>query len=316
MTKYYKVLAGAGGEEINNFIDNGYFGIGYDAHFDLNSYDKNDLEEFRNQIMKQHPEFIKKNVNKLWRIYSEIKSGDLLLLFVKELEGFKIGTVVEEYLYADGERYPHRRKVNWDGFILKDKMSTGLKNAVRGPTVLASLENRESELGHLIFGQDWDQNQEENIVDKESKELVEAIEQETTKHHIYVYTYDHYVAHQVRGITPDNPIERTYYKVGRTSQGYKNRVNSQKTTALPEPIIVYRAYKLSDEEESLSIEFKDALIVEKENIFHDLLEAAGHSYEKQKSKQGEEWFLTSLELLDKISEALKMQRIVLDDFDR
>lgn len=316
MTKYYKVLAGTASEYADDFINNEYFGIHYDIDVDLSRFSKDNYEDFRSQLISANPSW-SRIVNKLWRVYSEFKIGDMVILYIKDEHAFKVGVIESEYIYKEGI-FCHQRKIDWHKYpsILKEDMSQGLQNSATGPTAIANLEKRTGELEHLIFGYDWtpELEKEELALDEEAEELASAIEHETTKHHVYVYTYNHYVIHPVREQDADTPISRTYYKIGVTTQGYKNRIDNQETTAFPEPIMIVRAYKLSDEEEMLSTFEKDKKIREKESTFHALLEAAGHTYSKQKKKQGKEWFLTNISLLDNLAEMLGMQQIELDDF--
>jgi len=312
--KYYKVLAGEAGNQVSDFLCDSYFGIDYDVHLDLSQKPFNDLEEFRQYLISKNSDY-SKSANKLWRLYKEIHIGDILLLFVREDKSFRIGVVESDYIYQEGE-YPHRRRVNWEIHkpLLKETMSVGLQNSVTGPVSIGSLEKRSAELSHLIFGTPWipEDAVEEAIVDDESTMLSEATARESTKHHIYVYTYSHYVTHPVRDVDESNPIDRTYYKIGMTTRGYDTRVASQETTAFPEPILLARAYTLSSEEELLPDEEKDVLIKNKESAFHLLLTNAGHTYPKRKNRQGKEWFLTNLSFLDSIAELAGMNQISID----
>jgi hypothetical protein len=312
--KYYKVLAGEAGSRVSDFLSNSYFGIDYDVNLDLTSRSYSDLEDFRKYLTSKNSEY-NKSANKLWRLLNEIQIGDILLLFVREDKSFRIGVVESDYFYQEGV-YPHRRRVNWGIHkpLQKERMSVGLQNSATGPTAIANLDKRSAELSHLVFGTPWtpEDSDEEYVAEEESKELTEVAAGELSTHHIYVYTYNHYILHPVRGKDESTPIARTYYKIGMTTKGYDSRVYNQETTALPEPIILVRAYKLSEKEESLENRFKDSLIKEKEYTFHTMLESAGHTYNKKRSKQGKEWFLTNLSFLDMVAELLGMQQISVD----
>lgn len=307
MTNYYRIVAGTGGSYTKDFLDKGYFGINYDADKTLDGYNKDSYNHFKDKLIKDQPEA--SSPTKLWKIYAEFKIGDVVLIYVKEDKLFRVGKVASDYEFASKEgtpeRYPHRRKISWFASINKNDMPDTLKISLHGPVVIGDVTKHKDIIESLLSGKKWTAEDENNIVAKETEETANTWVSEKTTHHIYVYTLRRYELPIEVPKSETNPIDRTYYKVGCTSVGYKERIKAQIKTAIPEAPIIRRVYKLSDKDEALSKELKDKLIRDYENNIHSVLESAGHDYAKQDS--GVEWFITNLDLIDAISEVLGLQ---------
>jgi hypothetical protein len=108
---------------------------------------------------------------------------------------------------------------------------------------------------------------------------------------IYVYSLPHYVRHPY-----DEESGRTLMKVGRADRSVIRRFREQtRTTALPEDPVLLRVY-VTGEADS----------IDKERIFHRLLEAADHDRSTARTG-GTEWFLTSTRFLDEIAGVLGLE---------
>ena len=138
---------------------------------------------------------------------------------------------------------------------------------------------------------------------KNTEEYIEVLQNHKISG-IYVYTYPHYRRHAVKEGS-DNSVERTLYKIGRTSNDIKDRVYQQTRTHVPESPILVRMYISHD-----STKLKNL-----ESDFHDIVNAA-HPYERGVGV-GDEWFLTDLELLDVIAEqkGLEIRKRDSDDLE-
>jgi hypothetical protein len=102
---------------------------------------------------------------------------------------------------------------------------------------------------------------------------------------VYVYTLPSYFR-TPKKTDPD----RFFYKIGMTERFVGTRIREQqRMTNLPEDPWTLRVYRSDNHSPS-----------EIERIFHDLLEAAGHSRATGRFA-GNEWFATNLELLDAIA---------------
>ncbi|MGH4010637.1 MAG: GIY-YIG nuclease family protein [Pseudonocardiaceae bacterium] len=111
---------------------------------------------------------------------------------------------------------------------------------------------------------------------------------------VYVYTYPHYYKHPFE---PDTG--RRLLKVGKAAHGAGKRVLSQaRLTGAPETPLLLRVYVSEG-------------AIEAEKAFHKLLDAAQHD-RSEGSGAGREWFSTTLEFLDAIAEALKLQVLAAD----
>ena len=116
---------------------------------------------------------------------------------------------------------------------------------------------------------------------------------------IYVYTYPHYLRHPVLpGLehegTGAGRQPRTYFKVGRSGRGVKERIaNQMRGTAVPERPSLLRIYTIDPESE----------LKGKEKRLHQHLRSADHGRERSQD-HGTEWFLTHLEFLDDSADLL------------
>ena len=139
------------------------------------------------------------------------------------------------------------------------------------------------------------QIQTQNQVAKASNEL-----EKKSIPGVYVYSLMHYLTY------PYNPESgRTLMKVGMSDRDVIKRFRDQtRTTALPEEPILLRIYEST----------LQTSLIEIEKTFHNLLEAA---YQDRSSALtgGTEWFLTSLEFLDKIAETLNLKATTNQDLD-
>lgn len=105
---------------------------------------------------------------------------------------------------------------------------------------------------------------------------------------VYVYTLPTYYRTPKKA-DPD----RFLYKIGKTDRFVGGRVREQqRMTGLPEDPWTLRVYR--------SVDHSPA---EMERVFHDLLDAAGHS-RASGQYAGREWFATNLEFLDAIARAM------------
>jgi hypothetical protein len=105
---------------------------------------------------------------------------------------------------------------------------------------------------------------------------------------VYVYTLPTYFR-TPKKTDPD----RFLYKIGMTERFVGDRVREQqRMTGLPEDPWTLRVYR--------SVDHSPA---EMERVFHDLLDAAGHS-RASGQYAGREWFSTNLEFLDAVARAM------------
>lgn len=120
---------------------------------------------------------------------------------------------------------------------------------------------------------------------------------------IYVYTYPHYLQPTDPASDHDDRVlfDRTLLKVGRTSEDARRRIRQQRNTGAPEPAICLRVYAV-----------KNAKLAE--NLIHQALDCFGHGRSTAKGA-GREWFLTSLEALDALAEAMGLEDITDDNQD-
>lgn len=109
---------------------------------------------------------------------------------------------------------------------------------------------------------------------------------------IYVYSFATYIQHP-----KDEEYNRVCYKIGQ-SQDIRGRVDNQTKTAMPEKPIILRVYELNENQSDTRASLRKT-----ERNFHDWLNTACHSWDEG----GREWFLTTLEFLDKVASSLDLK---------
>jgi T5orf172 domain len=160
-----------------------------------------------------------------------------------------------------------------------------LKENVFSPATRQVLEERLTELERLAADPSV-----RAVEDKQARDATARAEENAVPG-IYVYTLPHYLRHPY-----DEKSERTLMKVGRADRSVIRRFREQtRTTALPEDPVLLRVYPTSEEQS-----------IDKERVFHRLLEAADHD-RSQARTGGTEWFLTSTKFLDEIASAFGME---------
>ena len=108
---------------------------------------------------------------------------------------------------------------------------------------------------------------------------------------VYVYSLPHYLRHPF-----DEESGRTLLKVGHADGSVIKRFREQtRTTALPEDPVLLRLYPCDP-----------GTSLERERLFHTMLEAADHDRSTARTG-GTEWFLTSLKFLDAIARSQQME---------
>lgn len=134
--------------------------------------------------------------------------------------------------------------------------------------------------------------------DSADQKQTEEVEKRDTPG-IYVYTYPHYLRHPVLpGLehegTGSGRQPRTYFKVGRSGRGVKERIaNQMRGTAVPERPSLLRIYTTASRSDLKSLEER----------LHKHLKAADHGRERS-NDHGTEWFLAHLEFLDDTADLL------------
>lgn len=134
---YYRIMLGAKSVFAKQCHDEGWFGGGWGITQDLS----NELtEDWRDFNAKFRPIYLAANPGKskvaaglacgmLHTICKGIRQGDIVLC--PDGKGaYWTGKVVSDYIYAPGQRLPHRRKVEWlPKTILRSEMSEDLRNS-------------------------------------------------------------------------------------------------------------------------------------------------------------------------------------------
>ena len=104
----------------------------------------------------------------------------------------------------------------------------------------------------------------------------------------------------------ENEAGFTLYKVGQSTD-IKTRLSTV-STGNPYKLLLLRVYEIPSNSSSLGDESLKPSIVKIERIIHDWLNIAGHGWTPPDgTKGGGEWFMTSLEFLDKVASTLGLK---------
>ncbi len=140
---------------------------------------------------------------------------------------------------------------------------------------------------------------QESIRAKEGSRPLEELLESQQLAGIYVYSFGTYMAHPKRELT-----NQVLYKVGRSTD-VRSRVYGQAKTAMPEDPIILRVYVPVSTASTLDSDVEKRLRKVEKN-FHDWLLTACHDW----NEGGSEWFLTTLEFLDKVASALDLKAYI------
>jgi restriction system protein len=86
----------------------------------------------------------------LWTVSRGIQKGDLALC-PDGAGNYRVGEVLGDYYYAEGEVLPHRRKVRWfERTIARSAMSEALQNSTGSIGTVSNISAYHDEIEHLI----------------------------------------------------------------------------------------------------------------------------------------------------------------------
>jgi len=152
MKSYYRVMLGRKSAYAAECFAGGFIGTDFLIHEDLSHKLPEDWRTFNKQfipvVLAQEPGKSKISAGlacgALWTVSKGIEKGDFVLC-PDGSGSYRVGEVVGDYYYAEGQVLPHRRKVRWlEKSIARSAMSEGLQNStgsagtVVGPTAITN----------------------------------------------------------------------------------------------------------------------------------------------------------------------------------
>jgi restriction system protein len=164
----WMVRAGQGAHLFNEFKERGIVAIGWTEMGDISKVSPDKIKDL---IRQTWPEFKMGKVNasagQVSRFRFDFKKGDLVLTYNSEDRIYLVGEIAGDYEFDTKGTYHHIRKVNWQGEVSRDKLSTSTKNSLGSIlTIFKPGEDVVDEImkalkGEVATGEDDDANGEE-----------------------------------------------------------------------------------------------------------------------------------------------------------
>ena len=154
----YRLMLGRGSEHADACFTGNFIGVDFGIHENLS---RNLTEEMRpfNQhyipvFLSIHPDKSRisagLNCGALWTVSKGIRIGDLVVC-PDGTGAYRLGEIVGEYSYAQGEILPHRRPVRWlDALIPRTSMSTALRNSCGSIGTISNISDYQEEISRFL----------------------------------------------------------------------------------------------------------------------------------------------------------------------
>lgn len=138
--KMWKIAAEVKGVLFDDFKEKSLVAIGWDRFGDLSEFKSR--ETLIKAVQDKYPEYKKQKAvivaGMLYRFAIEIKDGDRMVTYDPTRRVYLVGKVKDGYDYDPtcafdvdlDDRWPHLRKVDWEGEVSRDDLSTSTKNTL------------------------------------------------------------------------------------------------------------------------------------------------------------------------------------------
>lgn len=160
LRSYYRIMLGQKSSFAKQSYEGEFIGTHYGFDFDLSNSLPEDWrdfnKEFRSVFIEKHPNKTKVAAGlacgAVHTICKGIKQGDIVLC-PNGSGQYWVGEVVSEYYYAEGQEYPHRRKVAWlPVTIERSDMSLELQRSTSSTGTTCNITKYVDELEAFISG--------------------------------------------------------------------------------------------------------------------------------------------------------------------
>ena len=158
MKNYYRLMLGRKSVHAAECLAGGFIGTDFGIKEDLSRKLSDEWRAFNKQYI---PVFLAKHPGKsrisaglacgaLWTVSKGIKKDDLVLC-PDGTGSYRIGEVLGDYYYAEGQVLPHRRKVRWlDTTIARSAMSEALQNSTGSIGTVSDITGYHEEIERLV----------------------------------------------------------------------------------------------------------------------------------------------------------------------
>ncbi|HBZ08803.1 MAG TPA: restriction endonuclease [Bacillus bacterium] len=156
MKRWWMIRAGDNNELIPIWKDKGIASIGWPKLGDPRKYSSKE-EMFiiaDNVFAENKPSTRRSWINQVWRFSREIKKGDRVITYSKEIREYLVGTVTEGHFYNEtvgDPAYPNNIRVDWEGTTVKrDLLSQAAKNSLGSVLTVFRVDNWGNEFEKLL----------------------------------------------------------------------------------------------------------------------------------------------------------------------
>ena len=158
MKSYYRLFLGRKSVHAPECFAGGFVGTDFDILQDLSRQLPDELRDFNKEFI---PAWLDLNPDKskssaamsggaLWTVSKGAQKGDRVLC-PDGAGTYRIGELLGEYYYAEGEILPHRRKVQWlDATIERAAMSEALQKSTSSIRTVSNISNYREEIEGLL----------------------------------------------------------------------------------------------------------------------------------------------------------------------
>ncbi len=158
MKNYYRLMLGRKSSYAAECFAGSFIGTDFLIHEDLSRKLPEELRAFNKQFI---PVFLAKDPSKtkigaglaagaLWTVSKGIQKGDVVLC-PDGTGTYRVGEVLGDYYYTDGQILPHRRKVRWlETTVARSAMSEALQNSSGSIGTVSRITNYHDEIERLI----------------------------------------------------------------------------------------------------------------------------------------------------------------------
>jgi restriction system protein len=158
MKSYYRVMLGKSSTHAAECFAGGFIGTEFGIHEDLSRKLPDEWRAFNKQYiplyLAKHPDKSKVSAGLACGALCTVSKGiqkDDVVLCPDGSGSYRVGEVLGDYYYAQGQILPHRRKARWlETTIARSAMSEALQNSTGSAGTVSDISGYHEEIGRLI----------------------------------------------------------------------------------------------------------------------------------------------------------------------
>jgi restriction system protein len=156
MQQWWMIRAGDFNELIPVWKKEGIASIGWPQLGNPKHYrTKEDMLKKANEVYQEHKPSTRRSwVSQVWRFSTEIKKGDRVITYSKELREYLVGTVTETHFFDNAignPNYPNHIRVDWESnTVERDLLSQAAKNSLGSVLTVFRVDQWANEIEQYI----------------------------------------------------------------------------------------------------------------------------------------------------------------------